>query len=67
MLYWTLNPNDYEKDEELQKIREARGYKCMVHVYLLFSFVNYAPFIVYNVNNQSNLVQSQEIKLNIWL
>lgn len=26
VLYWKLNPENYEKDEELQKIREARGY-----------------------------------------
>ncbi|XP_057489087.1 acireductone dioxygenase 1 [Actinidia eriantha] len=26
VLYWQLNPKDYENDKELQKIREARGY-----------------------------------------
>lgn len=30
MLYWHLNPNDYENDEELRKIRETRGYDYMV-------------------------------------
>ncbi|KAK2647093.1 hypothetical protein Ddye_022288 [Dipteronia dyeriana] len=29
VLYWHLNPNNYENDKELQKIREARGYNCM--------------------------------------
>ncbi|KAI3443248.1 uncharacterized protein J3R85_000174 [Psidium guajava] len=29
VLYWKLNPSDYEKDEELRKIREARGYNYM--------------------------------------
>ncbi|KAJ0035368.1 hypothetical protein Pint_24744 [Pistacia integerrima] len=29
VLYWRLNPDDYENDEELQKIREARGYNYM--------------------------------------
>ncbi|XP_058212118.1 acireductone dioxygenase 1-like [Rhododendron vialii] len=26
VLYWHMNPKAYEKDEELKKIREARGY-----------------------------------------
>ncbi|KAH7851828.1 hypothetical protein Vadar_016940 [Vaccinium darrowii] len=26
VLYWHLNPKEYENDEELKKIREARGY-----------------------------------------
>ncbi|XP_022138499.1 1,2-dihydroxy-3-keto-5-methylthiopentene dioxygenase 4-like [Momordica charantia] len=26
VLYWKLNPNNYENDEELKKIREDRGY-----------------------------------------
>lgn len=30
VLYWHLNPEDYENDEELQKIRQARGYNYMV-------------------------------------
>lgn len=30
VLYWRLNPKNYENDEELQKIREARGYSYMV-------------------------------------
>ncbi|KAK4750106.1 hypothetical protein SAY87_027555 [Trapa incisa] len=29
VLYWQLNPNDYENDEELSKIRESRGYNYM--------------------------------------
>ncbi|KAE8698282.1 1,2-dihydroxy-3-keto-5-methylthiopentene dioxygenase 1 [Hibiscus syriacus] len=29
VLYWNLNPKDYENDEELKKIREARGYNYM--------------------------------------
>ncbi|MBA0559023.1 hypothetical protein Golob_016006 [Gossypium lobatum] len=29
VLYWHLNPKDYENDEELKKIREARGYNYM--------------------------------------
>lgn len=28
-LYWLLNPKDCENDEELQKIRESRGYNHM--------------------------------------
>lgn len=34
VLYWKLNPNDYENDEELKKIRESRGYSYMVFIYL---------------------------------
>ncbi|KAF3796034.1 1-2-dihydroxy-3-keto-5-methylthiopentene dioxygenase 1 [Nymphaea thermarum] len=30
ILYWHLNPQDYENDEELRKIRENRGYNYMV-------------------------------------
>lgn len=30
VLYWKLNPNDYENDEELKKIRQSRGYSYMV-------------------------------------
>ncbi|KAK9287718.1 hypothetical protein L1049_016157 [Liquidambar formosana] len=29
VLYWHLNPKDYENDEELKKIRETRGYNYM--------------------------------------
>lgn len=29
VLYWQLNPKDYENDEELRKIRETRGYNYM--------------------------------------
>ncbi|GLT61551.1 hypothetical protein SLA2020_342500 [Shorea laevis] len=29
VLYWHLNPENYENDEELQKIREDRGYSYM--------------------------------------
>lgn len=39
VLYWNLNPNDYENDPELKKIREARGYSYMV---LLISVFNYS-------------------------
>ena len=37
VLYWHLNPKDYENDEELRRIREARGYNYMVLV-LPFKF-----------------------------
>ncbi|KAK4355562.1 hypothetical protein RND71_024533 [Anisodus tanguticus] len=30
VLYWKLNPKDYENDEELRKIRETRGYSYML-------------------------------------
>ncbi|MED6171148.1 Ard4p [Stylosanthes scabra] len=29
VLYWKLNPNIYEEDQELNKIRETRGYNYM--------------------------------------
>ncbi|XP_030533640.1 1,2-dihydroxy-3-keto-5-methylthiopentene dioxygenase 1-like [Rhodamnia argentea] len=29
VLYWKLDPSDYENDEELRKIREDRGYNYM--------------------------------------
>ncbi|KAJ8621542.1 hypothetical protein MRB53_030071 [Persea americana] len=29
VLYWHLNPKDYENDEELRQIRESRGYNYM--------------------------------------
>ncbi|CAN6462911.1 unnamed protein product [Victoria cruziana] len=29
ILYWHLNPQDYENDEELRKIRQSRGYNYM--------------------------------------
>lgn len=29
VLCWHLNPNNYENDEELQKIRQAKGYNYM--------------------------------------
>ncbi|OVA03465.1 Acireductone dioxygenase ARD family [Macleaya cordata] len=29
VIYWHLNPKDYENDKELQKIRETRGYNYM--------------------------------------
>lgn len=41
VLYWHLNPENYENDEELQRIREARGYNYMVlrtNSYRLFIF-----------------------------
>ncbi|XVE81672.1 hypothetical protein DITRI_Ditri15bG0084000 [Diplodiscus trichospermus] len=34
VLYWHLNPKDYENDEELKKIREARGYNYTLLVRL---------------------------------
>lgn len=37
VLYWKLNPNDYENDQELKNIREARGYNYMV---LLISIIH---------------------------
>lgn len=30
VLYWKLNPENYENDSELGKIREERGYDYMV-------------------------------------
>lgn len=30
MVYWKLNPETYENDSELSKIREERGYDYMV-------------------------------------
>lgn len=55
MLYWHLNPNDYENDEELRKIRETRGYDYMVRKKLesftLF-FLGYTWYVkVYKVLN----------------
>lgn len=35
VLYWHLNPSDYENDEELRKIRESRGYSYMVLLFIL--------------------------------
>lgn len=35
VLYWKLNPNNYENDEELKKIREDRGYNYVVCGYSL--------------------------------
>ncbi|KAK9160854.1 hypothetical protein Syun_007195 [Stephania yunnanensis] len=29
VMYWKLNPSDYDNDEELKKIRESRGYNYM--------------------------------------
>ncbi|TKY51195.1 1,2-dihydroxy-3-keto-5-methylthiopentene dioxygenase 4 [Spatholobus suberectus] len=29
LLYWKLNPNNYDNDEELTKIRETKGYNYM--------------------------------------
>ncbi|KAF7826032.1 1,2-dihydroxy-3-keto-5-methylthiopentene dioxygenase 1 [Senna tora] len=29
VVYWKLNPNDYENNEELKKFRETRGYNYM--------------------------------------
>ena len=33
VLYWKLNPIDYENDEDLRKIRQDRGYNYMVIFY----------------------------------
>lgn len=30
VLYWHLDPNNYENDQELNKIRQDRGYNYMV-------------------------------------
>lgn len=30
VVYWHLNPENYENDEELKKIRDSRGYSYMV-------------------------------------
>lgn len=35
VLYWKLNPVDYENDEELKKIRETRGYNYMVVLWII--------------------------------
>jgi len=32
VLYWKLNPENYENDSELSKIREDRGYDYMVRI-----------------------------------
>lgn len=47
VLYWHLNPKDYEKDEELQRIREARGYNYMV-VHSRYYFLLLFFFLVLN-------------------
>jgi hypothetical protein len=43
VLYWRLNPANYENDEELKKIREDRGYNYMVCLisYRLVTFVKW--------------------------
>lgn len=38
VLYWHLNPNDYENDEELRNIRETRGYNYMVQTTIFMVF-----------------------------
>ncbi|KAI3443249.1 uncharacterized protein J3R85_000175 [Psidium guajava] len=38
VLYWKLDPSDYENDGELRKIREARGYNYMELRKPLFSW-----------------------------
>lgn len=35
VLYWKLNPKDYENDLELKEIRESRGYNYMVFIFSL--------------------------------
>lgn len=39
VLYWHLNPKDYENDDELKKIRESRGYNYMVFLFLICVFI----------------------------
>lgn len=41
VLYWKLNPKEYENDEELKKIRESRGYSYMVFVFVLYLFLQF--------------------------
>lgn len=54
VLYWNLNPNDYENDPELKKIREARGYSYMV---LLISVFNYSYSVFFNTLKMSFSLQ----------
>jgi hypothetical protein len=35
IISWRLNPDNWENDENLKKIREARGYSYMVCLYSL--------------------------------
>lgn len=45
VLYWKLNPKDYESDEQLKKIRQSRGYSCMV--FALYSYLSLCFFIFF--------------------
>lgn len=40
VLYWKLNPENYENDSELAKIRDERGYDYMVRACLLSLMFN---------------------------
>lgn len=51
VLYWQLNPKDYEKDVKLQRIRETRGYNYMVlhsSCYFLLLFLNVIFLVLYD-------------------
>ena len=49
VLHWHLNPVDYENDEELKKIREARGYNYMVCDCSFLKFTDYFYDIFHSV------------------
>lgn len=53
VLYWQLNPNDYENDEELRNIRETKGYDYMVHnqkiIIIIIFLIPY--FGIFNLKN----------------
>ena len=59
MLYWHLNPKDYENDEELRRIREARGYNYMVphfnFYYHFFFFIYIYLVVLFNSRNIHSL------------
>lgn len=59
VLYWHLNPKDYEKDEELQRIRETRGYNYMVvhsSYYFLLRILNIDLPSIYMIRGNSLLI-----------
>lgn len=37
VVHWQLDPDKYENDPELEKIRRSRGYSYMVYYYELIS------------------------------
>jgi hypothetical protein len=40
-VYWKLNRNDYDNNQELSKIREARGYGYMLILYCFSSSIHF--------------------------